>query len=120
MNNLKELRELCSISRKEIALLLNVSVHLYHFYETNRIPIPKEIRIMLGRLYGISPSELVCEGELISTETRKQLQQYANLDDVAKMQILSMNLSQGKYSRLNFAKVEEIKREIIEEKCDIY
>ena len=55
-NNLKLLRMQSGLQAKELAKLLNVTVHTYTAFEQNRMTIPEISVVMLGKIYSLPPT----------------------------------------------------------------
>lgn len=60
-NNLKIFRELSGITKKELATLLNVTVHTYTAFEQEKMSIPAVIEIMISKIYMIPVDSIYLE-----------------------------------------------------------
>lgn len=112
MNNFKYLREQIGATKKIIASLLNISVHVYNGYETDHLTVPEEIIIMISLIYGIPRNYIMCDSEQIPEEISNHLNEMLNLDNDKKMERLSLNLSQGEKSKLKVKDIYKIKSDI--------
>lgn len=109
LNNLRLFRELSGLQRQEITFFLHTSIHVYHYYEIDKVTIPEEIKVLLSKLYDVPMDELFISEGKVSNSTKEKLQRIACLDEEQRMKYLSRNLSGGKYDKLKFDQIEQIK-----------
>ncbi len=112
MNNLKYFREQVGVTKKIIASLLNLSVHVYTGYENGLFIIPEEIKIMISLIYGIPRNYIMCDSKQVPEEISNHLREMLNLDNDKKKERLSLNLSQGEKRNLKVKDIYKIKSDI--------
>ena len=109
MNNLLLFREISGVPRKELAHFIHASVHAYHYYEKDRIMIPCEVKRLFAKLYDVSEEEIFNSEGCISDSTREKLISLSKLDTDQRKKRFSLNISNGKYEKLKFDQIEQIK-----------
>lgn len=114
MNNLKLFRTLAGLKCRQLSSLLLVSAHVYGYYEKD-FPLPPETAVMLARIYRIDNAQLLCPVNEITDETIRNIEEISKIDPTDRDRILSLNLTNGKYEKLNFKKLWRIREEILHE-----
>lgn len=112
MNNLNYFRKESGIEARQIARLLNVTVHTYLGFEQEKMSIPPEIEIMLALIYCVDRAELFCEESLIRKDAVKRVQTLSNYDKNALFELLSTRLLGGCHTTVNYRTISKVKNEI--------
>lgn len=109
VNNLLFFRKISGVQRCELSFFLHISVHVYHYYEVDKVAIPDEIKQLLSKLYNAPIDDLFNSEGKVSNETINKLMLLAKYDKDQRMKQLALNLSEGRYEKLRFDQIEQIK-----------
>lgn len=113
MNNLAYFREVSGATPKQLARLLNVSVHTYRALEQERISILQLHLRMLGKIYSISPDSFIVSIEQVSESTLNCLQKLSTLTEEQRYSVLCNNLTDGLCSKVTYRDVRKAKEKIV-------
>lgn len=108
MNNLKYFREETGVKAKDIAKLLNVTVHTYKAFESERCSIPFEIVAMLSIMYKIKEAEFFVNTSCLSKESIERLIEISNMQDENKVELFTVNLL-GENATPNYKNIKKAK-----------
>lgn len=113
MNNLEYFRKISGVTPKQLARLLNVSVHTYRAFEQERISISQLQLRMLGKIYSIKSDSFIISIEKVSESTINNLQQLSTLTDEQRYSVLCNNLTDGSCSTVTYRDVRKAKEKIV-------
>lgn len=112
MNNLKYLRELSGITPKELAKLLNISVHTYKSIEQGRLPITKLYLQMLGKIFSIDLNSFLVSIDEIDEPTINKMVSFSAMNEEERYAVLCNNLTDGKCSNVTYRDVRKAKEKL--------
>ncbi len=112
MNNLSYFRKESGVEAKQLARLLNVTVHTYLGFEQEKMCIPPEIEIMLAVIYCVERSELFCEKSQIKKDSIKRIQSLSHYDKTVLLDLLSTRLLGSDHIAVNYRTINKVKDEI--------
>lgn len=112
MNNLKYLRELSGITPKQLAKLLNVSVHTYKALEQGRLSISKTYLQMLGKIYSVELNVFLVPIEEIGESTIEKMYRLSCLTEEQRYAVLCNNLTDGNCSNVTYRDVRKVKEKL--------
>lgn len=118
MNNLFFFRSIAKIKSKQLAKLLNVTVHTYIGFEQERMCIPIEIQAMLSRIYGIDKMDLFCKQTLLKSETIEAVKKLSELEECELMNVIKLRLFNNRDMDINYRTIKKIKKEIKNTGCE--
>lgn len=113
MNNLAYFREISGATSKQLARLLNVSVHTYRALEQERISISRLHLQMLSKIYSVNPDSFIVSIEQISELTLDTLQNLSTLTEEQRYSVLCNNLTDGLCSKVTYRDVRKVKEKIV-------
>lgn len=112
MNNLCLYRSTAGLTCAQIGHLICVRSTTYTLMEKRQEQIDPIVAIMLAKAYGIAPSQMSCPACGISKETMSKLDALAKMDSQDKMKTMMLNLSDGRFERPTFKKVNIVINEL--------
>lgn len=118
MNNLFFFRSIAKIKSKQLAKLLNVTVHTYIGFEQERMCIPIEIQAMLSRIYGIDKMDLFCKQTILKSETIEAVKKLSELEECELMNVIKLRLFNNRDMDINYRTIKKIKKEIKNTGCE--
>lgn len=110
---IKKLRELYLLSPKQLALLLNISVHTYKAIEDGWFSVSPEIVVMLSQIYRIPLDYFKMDS---STDVLNQIQisnDYKSMDEQGRFLVVSHNLVGVRGGKDLNRKIRSKKRQIL-------
>lgn len=119
INNIKTFRELSGVTKKELARLLNVTVHTYSAYEVDNNAIPAVIGVMLSMIYKISIYELFCPYEQVEKKSLDYIMRLRSLETSTRFDILSYNILGNSDHKPTYHWIQEVKERIRDEIMEI-
>lgn len=111
-NNLEELRVQSGLSAKELAKLLNVTVHTYIAFEQDRMTVPEIAKVMLGKIY-LLPSNAMIDKPL-KLEYRQKVSELKNVPKEERWEIVVSRLF-GKIVHVSYRCVRALKEEMFQQ-----
>ena len=111
-NNLRYFRETTNISVIELAKLLNISVHTYRAIENNKITVPGELIIMIGKIYKIATYQIFENNIQRDYSLAKQLYQWSMLEKGERFALAFFNLTGEAISCQPYKQIRKVKNEI--------
>lgn len=112
MNNLNNFRKTSGIEAKQLARLLNVTVHTYLGFEQEKMEMPLEIQIMLSIIYCVDRNELFCEESFIRSDSVKRIQALSHYDKTTLFVLLSKRLLGNEHISVNYRTINKVKSQI--------
>jgi hypothetical protein len=96
------------VTKRNIAILTNTTVHTYYAYEQEKMDIPREISIMISKIYNIEEREIFCHESEISDNTIYKLKQLSSLSENNRNVQLIYNLTGLRKDRVSFNQIHDI------------
>ena len=109
MRMLSVIRILADVNVKLISELLNVSTYAYIGFESGDRIIPKEIPVMISKIYNIDESVLYSEE--VTEEMVSKLNMIGNMEAHEKKKYLAYNLL-GENVKISYHSVNKVKKTI--------
>lgn len=112
MNNLYLYRSAVGLTCAQIGHLICVRSTTYMLIEKRNEKIDPIVAIMLAKAYGIAPEQMTCLVSEIKAETMSKLDALAKMAPEDKIKTMTLNLSDGRFERPTFKKVNIVINEL--------
>ncbi len=109
MNNLAYFRKLAGLEAKQLAKMVDVTVHTYNGFEKNIMSIPFEVAGMLAMLYDITSADLFCEEYQISEEAIEGVNALGQMSESDRHRLFMKRLFDDEDAVIKYRNIKRLK-----------